>query len=120
MALSAAFLVDRVGRKPLFLAAGVGMLIAFSVWTGCSAEYAQTKSAGVGKAVIGMIFLFNGAAGLAWPGLTVAYPVEILPYNLRAKGIACLYACKALASVFNQYGTESPSHPSANRFLQLT
>ncbi|ETI28820.1 hypothetical protein G647_01272 [Cladophialophora carrionii CBS 160.54] len=103
MALSAAFLVDRVGRKPLFLAAGVGMLLAFSVWTGCSAVYAQTQSASVGKAVIGMIFLFNGAAGLAWPGLTVAYPVEILPFNLRAKGIACLYACKALASVFNQY-----------------
>ncbi|KAL1981045.1 hypothetical protein VTN96DRAFT_3110 [Rasamsonia emersonii] len=47
--------------------------------------------------------LFLSAAGLAWPGLTVAYPVEILPYNIRAKGLAILYACKALASIFNQY-----------------
>lgn len=28
------FLVDRFGRKKLFMIAGVGMLIAFSVWTG--------------------------------------------------------------------------------------
>lgn len=28
------FLVDRWGRKTLFMIAGVGMLITFSVWTG--------------------------------------------------------------------------------------
>jgi MFS family permease len=28
------FLVDRFGRKKLFMIAGVGMLIAFSIWTG--------------------------------------------------------------------------------------
>lgn len=102
--ITSAMFVDRVGRRPLFFSAAVGMLIAFSTWTGCSAVYAQTGNAGAGGAVLGMIFLFNGAAGLAWPGLTVAYPVEILPYNIRAKGLAILYACKALASIFNQYG----------------
>jgi MFS family permease len=50
-----------------------------------------------------MIFLFYGVAGFAWPGLTVAYPAEILPFNIRAKGIAVGMALTALSSVFNQY-----------------
>lgn len=50
-----------------------------------------------------MIFLFYGVAGFAWPGLTVAYCAEILPFRIRAKGLAVNFALTALASVFNQY-----------------
>lgn len=50
-----------------------------------------------------MIFLFYGVAGFAWPGLTVAYCAEILPFNIRAKGLAINFALTASASVFNQY-----------------
>lgn len=119
------FLVDKFGRKTLFMIAGVGMLVSFSVWTGyavfalpastfrskliiltffsCSAVYEKTQNKGAGGAVIGMIFLFYGVAGFAWPGLTVAYCAEILPYNIRAKGLAVNLAIVSLAGVFNQY-----------------
>lgn len=50
-----------------------------------------------------MIFLFYGAAGFAWPGLTVAYTAEILPFNIRAKGLTVAMAVTAASSVFNQY-----------------
>lgn len=50
-----------------------------------------------------MIFCFYGIAGFAWPGLTVAYCAEILPFNIRAKGLAVGFALTALSSVFNQY-----------------
>lgn len=100
----ACMFVDKVGRRPLFISAAVGMLVVFTIWTACSAVYSRTGSTSAGSAVVAMIFLFNGAIGVAYPGLTVAYPVEIIPFNLRAKGIAILYACKALASTFNQYG----------------
>ena len=69
----------------------------------CSAVYAQTGNDGAGKAVIAMIFLFYGVAGFAWPGLTVAYPAEILPFSIRAKGLAVTMAVTSLSSVFNQY-----------------
>lgn len=69
----------------------------------CSAAYAQGGNTGAGSAVIAMIFLFYGVAGFAWPGLTIAYCAEILPFNIRAKGIAVNLALTASASVFNQY-----------------
>jgi hypothetical protein len=95
-------LVDKVGRRKLFLIAAVGMLLSFSVWTGCSAVYAQSGDEGAGSAVIAMVFLFYFAAGFAWPGLTVAYVAEILPFNIRAKGVAIGFACTSAASVLNQ------------------
>ncbi|KAF2164406.1 hypothetical protein M409DRAFT_67913 [Zasmidium cellare ATCC 36951] len=98
-----AMLVDRFGRKKLFLIAGVGMLVTFTIWTACSAVYAETGNQGAGKAVLAMIFLFYGVAGFAWPGLTVAYCVEILPFNIRAKGLALNMAFVSCASILNQY-----------------
>lgn len=94
-----AMLVDRFGRKKLFMIAAVGMLISFTIWTACSAVYAKTGNEGAGKAVLAMIFLFYGIAGFAWPGLTVAYCVEILPYKIRAKGLALNMAFVSIASV---------------------
>lgn len=108
-------LVDRVGRRKLFLIAAVGMLVSFSVWTGCSAVYAQTGDSGAGSAVIAMVFLFYFVAGFAWPGLTVAYVAEILPFNIRAKGMAIGFACTSAASVLNQvsvyfFSSYNPRH----------
>lgn len=115
------FLVDKFGRKTLFLIAGIGMLVSFTIWTAsvwpsaltifptmlimyrCSAIYDQTGNSSAGGAVIAMIFLFYGVAGFAWPGLTVAYCAEILPYKIRAKGLAFNLALVSLSSVFNQY-----------------
>lgn len=103
VSLFSAFFVDRLGRRTLFLFAGVGMLITFSVWTACSAVYAKTESASAGIAVVAMIFCFYGAAGAAWPGLTVSYTVEILPFNIRAKGLTLCFCFTALSGVFNQW-----------------
>lgn len=50
-----------------------------------------------------MIFLFYGVAGAAWPGLTVSYTVEILPFNIRAKGLTLCFVFTSLAGIYNQY-----------------
>ena len=79
------------------------MLISFTIWTACSAVYAETGSSSAGSAVLAMIFLFYGAAGAAWPGLTVSYSVEILPYHIRARGLTLCFIFTQLSGVFNQY-----------------
>lgn len=87
VAICFAFSVDRFGRRPLFLASTAGMLIAFIIWTACSAQYAIHGSKAAGRAVVAMIFIYNTTYNFAWSGLLVAYSVEILPYYIRAKGL---------------------------------
>lgn len=103
ISIGCAFLVDRVGRRTLFLGAGVGMLISFTIWTACSAVYSRTGDTGAGSAVLAMIFLFYGVTGLAWPGLSVAYTAEILPFHIRAKGLTVFQIGTNCAGIFNQY-----------------
>ncbi len=57
-AFSAAFLVDRLGRRTLFTWSGIGMLLTFIVWTACSAVNAMTGSTAAGIVVIVCLFVY--------------------------------------------------------------
>lgn len=97
-----AMLCDRVGRRPLFLAATLGMLLCFIAWTICTAYYQKDNNVGAGKAVIGFIWIFSFSYALAWSGLLVAYTVEILPFKIRAKGLMLMNFWVQVALVINQ------------------
>jgi hypothetical protein len=71
--------------------------------TVCAAHYDETQNQTAGNAVIAMLVLYNGAYSLAWSGLLVAYAVEIVPYALRAKGLAVMFFCVNAALFFNNY-----------------
>jgi len=101
--LIAASVVDKVGRRPLFLVATTGMCICFTLWTVCSALYDTHHNLGAGKATVVFIFFHGVFYNIAWSGLLIAYTVEILPYKLRAKGLMLMNFCVQAALVFNQY-----------------
>jgi len=103
VAVSMCFLVDKVGRRLLFLVSTSGMLVSFIVWTICSARQAETKSKAAGNAVIAMIYIYYVFYNMAWSGLLVGYTVEILPYNIRAKGMTVVFLFVDIALFFNQY-----------------
>lgn len=107
VAISQCFFVDKIGRRTLFLISTAGMLGCFIIWTICSAVYSQSptdhKNTGAGKAVIAMIFIYYFFYNLAWSGLLVGYTVEILPYNIRAKGMTLMFLMVDIALFFNQY-----------------
>ena len=89
VSVSAALLVDRIGRRKLFLTATSGMVLCFVCWTITSAVYensGETNSA-AGYVQIPFIWIFDIFYSIAWSGLLVAYSLEILPFRLRAKGI---------------------------------
>lgn len=102
-ACGAAFMVDRIGRRVLFLTSVCGMILFFTLQTICSALFAQRGSEGAAHAVIAFIFLFYAAYDLAFTPLIVSYTVEILPYHIRAKGFNIFNFTISLALIFNQY-----------------
>ncbi|KIV94782.1 hypothetical protein PV10_02514 [Exophiala mesophila] len=102
-AVTACFFVDKVGRRKLFLTSTAGMLITFIVWTICSARYNITRDKSAANAVVGMIYIYYFWYNIAWSGMLVGYTVEILPYNIRAKGLTVMFLMVDIALFFNQY-----------------
>jgi MFS family permease len=53
------FLIDTLGRRPMYLTGTIGTLITFVIWTILSARYAIHEDAGLGKGVVVMIFCYQ-------------------------------------------------------------
>lgn len=104
-------IVNKFGRRTLFLVSTAGLLVCYVVWTGLEAKYEMSTDLstgtggppGLAKGVVAIIFLYNMIFALGWGVLQVTYVVEILPYNLRARGLVLYNLFVALALIFNQY-----------------
>ena len=103
VSISMALLVDKVGRRPLFLAATGGMFGTFIFWTLTCGLYEEHDAPGASNAMIFFIWLFGVFYSLAWSGLLVAYSIEILPYKLRAKGLMIMNISVQCALTLNTY-----------------
>ncbi|ELU44270.1 sugar (and other) transporter domain-containing protein [Rhizoctonia solani AG-1 IA] len=118
-AAGAAMFVDRLGRRKLFLTSNVGMLVGFSILTTCAAIFEKSRVERAGHGVIASLFLFQAAYAIGYTprmysggsivmcanyeSVLVSYTVEILPFFLRAKGLAVMYLFVNAALIFNQY-----------------
>jgi len=103
IAIIAGLLCERAGRRRLFIISTLGMVVFWTLQTVCFSLYAQHLNVGAGHTVIAMIFLFYAFYDLAFTPLIVAYTVEILPYQLRAKGLTLFFFVVSLSLIFNQY-----------------
>jgi MFS family permease len=118
-----ALLVDRLGRRTLFLWSAVGMGISYvvslisspplcqnvrtynltQVWTALNSQFIATKSAAVGTAVIPMLFIFFFHYDIAFTPLLYAYPTEIFPYALRGAGVSLTYFTSHVGLIAGQF-----------------
>lgn len=64
-AIAAAFSVDRLGRRPLFLCSAGIMLVAYILVTGLSGSFAESGSPSTGVAVIPFLFIFFAGYDIA-------------------------------------------------------
>ena len=64
-AVAAAFCVDRLGRRALFLASAGTMLVSYIVVTGLSGSFAQTGHSATGVAVVPFLFFYFAGYDIA-------------------------------------------------------
>lgn len=105
VAIGAALTVDKIGRRPLFLASVSGMVGAFVCWTitGAIYENSNDTNEASGYAQIVFVWIFGIFYDIGFSGLLVAYALEVLPFHLRAKGMMIMnIAIQAILAVGNQ------------------
>ncbi|CAI7597685.1 unnamed protein product [Penicillium glandicola] len=103
LAAAGALASERYGRRILWLISTVAMFVFLSMSTLTAGLFAEKHLHAAGVAVVPLLFLFYGAYDIAYAPLFISYPAEILPFQLRAKGIAVTLSVDAAACFFNQY-----------------
>lgn len=78
-------LIDRLGRRPMFLFAAVGQCISMAVLAATIA-YPNDKAAGYCAAVF--LFVFNTVSGIGFQGNSFLLPVELTPLQTRGKSVS--------------------------------
>ncbi|KAK7018321.1 MFS domain-containing protein [Favolaschia claudopus] len=102
-ALAASSMVEHFGRRTLFLASASLMTVCFTLQTVCFARFTISGDNNAAHGFIAFLALFSAAYNLAFSPLIVTYALEILPYNIRAKGFNIFNITISATLVFNQY-----------------
>ncbi|KAH8811137.1 sugar transporter [Xylogone sp. PMI_703] len=101
--LAFAFLPARVGRRPLMLWSMALMWLVFSIITATTGVYVETGNKSASYSSVAFIYLYSGVHNLGWTGAMIVYVVEILPYTMRAKGMALFWLFTGACGAFNTY-----------------
>ncbi|KAJ8087128.1 hypothetical protein PM082_005956 [Marasmius tenuissimus] len=100
--------VDILGRRPIWIGSTSAVLVTFSILTALMATFSKTSEKSLGIAYIVVLYLFDIAFSFAWIPLTALYVTEILPFSIRAKGMAYFTTmqslCIAIALFLNPLG----------------
>ncbi|KAH6873874.1 major facilitator superfamily domain-containing protein [Thelonectria olida] len=102
LAMGTSLVVELLGRRKPFIPSASGMFIAFILWTTLAAFYTTYQTNDYAIGVLVSIFLSNGAYDLGWTARW-AYPAELLPYEVRARGVTYMMGVMHAAGFFSAY-----------------
>ncbi|KAJ5097107.1 hypothetical protein N7456_007828 [Penicillium angulare] len=97
------FASEKYGRRPLWLLTTVLMLLFLAIITLLTGLYEERGVSPAGITTVPFLFLFFAAYDLGYTPMFIAYPAEILPFKLRAKGMAITLLSDSVAAFSNQY-----------------
>ncbi len=101
-AISGAFVVDRVGRRTLYFYTLLVVSVVWIVITTCTALYNEKGNVGAADVAILFVNLFGVAFSFAITNLQALYPVEVLSYEQRGKGMGFQTLMNNIATLANQ------------------
>lgn len=106
-AAAGATIVDKVGRRPMLIIVNIvccfcwiGVIVPSSIAniTDLDSETQQNAVApSVSKAVLAWVYIFQICYSFGWTPMQALYPVEVVSFEMRAKGMA-------FSSLFTQIG----------------
>jgi sugar porter (SP) family MFS transporter len=117
-AICGALLVDRIGRRPLLLFSFTAVTVIWLAMTISSGVLDKSKTLSVNdegktvatyhnenasRACLAMIFLFGSCYSVGITPLQALYPVEVLSFEMRAKGMAFSSLAVNAAGLLNQF-----------------
>ncbi|KAI1013722.1 hypothetical protein LB503_010526 [Fusarium chuoi] len=82
-----ALMVDRFGRRRLFLLATSGLCLSYVAWTALTSYFIRSHDEAAGRAVVAFIFIAFFFYDVAWTPLPQAYTIEIFPFLTRSRGL---------------------------------
>ncbi|KAF5673669.1 lactose permease [Fusarium circinatum] len=82
-----ALMVDRFGRRRLFLVATSGLCLSYVAWTALTSYFIRSHDESAGRTVVAFIFIAFFFYDIAWTPLPQAYTIEIFPFLTRSRGL---------------------------------
>jgi MFS family permease len=101
--LVGAAIVDRIGRRKLWMTSYVGMILIFVPFIALSAVYSQKQRQNEGYGVIVCLFLFDTMYNVACNPLLYSYTTEIMPFYMRSRGLAVKNFVGQIALIINMW-----------------
>ncbi|KAK9233736.1 general substrate transporter [Lipomyces kononenkoae] len=95
--------VQRLGRRRTLIGVCIALSVIFACVTVGTGLYSRDHSSAAAKARIAFIFLFGFFFAFGWTPLQALYPVEVLSYEQRAKGMALSSVGVNAAALLNQF-----------------
>lgn len=119
-AILGAFLVDKVGRRPLLLFSFTACTVVWFGMTIASSQFAASQHGvdadgkpiyhndSASKACLAFVFIFGAVYSVGITPLQALYPVEVLSFEMRAKGMAFSTLAINASGMLNQYAVCLP------------
>ncbi|KAJ6444462.1 lactose permease [Purpureocillium lavendulum] len=98
-----ATLMDRFGRRKMLITCCIALALLWGGMIGGTGAFTESGNNAAAKASIAFIFLINIVFSCAYTPLQALYPVEVLSFEQRAKGMALQNIAGNAAGLVNQF-----------------